>query len=102
DDGSFDVVLPKGVPNADVVASAPGFAVACVERARPGRPVEVRLEREGVLECRVVDVAGRPVVGAAVRSFRVVGRGHVDEVDATSGGDGSFRVGGWTRTAGDD
>ncbi len=98
-DGSFELLLPEGTARADVVVSAPGYAVACVERARAGTPVEVRLRREGVLSGRVLDPEGSPVPGAVVRAFRVLGHEHVDGVAATTGPDGAYRLGGFDACA---
>jgi protocatechuate 3,4-dioxygenase beta subunit len=94
-DGAFELLLPRGTDRADLAASAPGFAVVCVERARAGARVEIRLRAEGVLSGRVLDAGGKPVAGAVVRAFRVLGHEHLDVVSATTGADGAYRVGGF-------
>jgi protocatechuate 3,4-dioxygenase beta subunit len=94
-DGTFRTRLPKGTALVDVFASAAGFASASVDRVRVGSPVDVRLEREGVLAGRVVDPDGKAIPGAAVRLFRVLGYEHVDTAAATTSADGEFRIGGF-------
>ena len=84
-DGRFSVRLPQ--PEGDgpaegymamypwLVASAPGHGVGWCERAlRPDRPAEqvVTLVEEGPpIEGRIVDLEGRPVVGASVQAARI-------------------------------
>jgi hypothetical protein len=82
-DGRFSIRLPKPERDASaegylanhpwLVASAPGYGVGwCDERGlRADRPAEqvVTLVEEGPpIEGRIVDLEGRPVVGASVRA----------------------------------
>ena len=94
-DGAFEVRLHGEAARADVTVAADGYAVVCVERARPEVPLEVRLRREGVLSGQVLDPTGRPVAGAAVRVFRVLGHEHIDRVAMTTGADGEYHIGGF-------
>jgi hypothetical protein len=94
-EGTFRARLPKDTVFADVAASAAGFAPASVERVRVGAPIEIRLEREGVLTGLVLDPVGGPIAGAAVRLFRVLGHAHVDVAAATTSADGEYRIGGF-------
>jgi len=79
----------------DVAAAATGFASASVERVRVAAPLEIRLEREGVLVGRVLDPDGKPIAGASVRLFRVLGHEDVDTATATTSAEGEYRVGGF-------
>ncbi len=81
-DGRFSIRLPKPDDDAALegylamypwlVASAPGYGVGWCERVlRPDRPAEqvVTLVEEGPpIEGRIVDLEGRPVVGANVQA----------------------------------
>jgi RNA polymerase sigma factor (sigma-70 family) len=91
-DGRFSISLPKpegGIPAEGylsmypwLVASAPGYGVGWSQRAlRPDRPPEqeLMLVAEGPpIEGRILDLEGRPVVGASIQTDRIWYEEHGD------------------------
>ncbi len=81
-DGRFSIRLPKPKLDASIegylamepwlVASAPGYGVGWCGRAsnanRPAEQVVTLVEEGPPIEGRIVDLEGRPVVGASVRA----------------------------------
>ena len=87
-------VVPKGV-SCEVAASAPGYLPATssfTTSAKNDGPVTLKLQRALELSGRVVDTAGKPVVGAMVKPAGAYGA----EGTATTDSDGRFSLLGLT------
>jgi RNA polymerase sigma factor (sigma-70 family) len=79
-DGRFQFVVPRAefedpvyADYARVAASFEGFGIAASDSAEPdaGRELTLRLAEDFPIEGRVVDLEGRPVIGAAVTVMHV-------------------------------
>ena len=73
--GRFDLRVRPSAPYTVSVAKA-GFVTVTVSLRAPSSAgaLEIRIPRGGVIAGRVVDAAGRPVVGAGVRARRIDGQ----------------------------
>ncbi len=89
-DGRFEVPMPAG-DRASLVVLARGYSTWYADPVVSGDRRDVVLRPSAVVKGRVMDMKGRPIEGASVSLYVLVGAFHTER-HATTAADGAYRL----------